>query len=549
MAENKEPLLLKQNYFYYANCPGCEVDKRKAENPNLPWVNFFYIWIITLSSSLPISSIFPFLYYMVRDFNIAKREEDVSFYAGFEGSAFMVGRTMTAMLWGVVADRYGRKPVMILSTFAVVVFNTMFGLSTNYWMALTSRLLLGAFCGTLGPMRAYATEVSRREHQSLGVAMLSTAWGVGLVVGPALGGYLAQPADKFPSVFSQESIFGRFPYLLVSLVISTFSFGVFILCFWLPETLHTHSVDGKDQHLDIEDTDSEKLQSSEDETEYSWISLLRNWPLMSTIIVYCVFQLHDMAYVEIFSLWTVSPRSVGGLSLSTEDVGQALAVAGIGVLICQLLFYPMLERRFGAVTVSRVGAVLSIALLSAFPFFGKLRGTRLTLVVDIASALKNVLSITITTGLFLLQNRAVNQHQRGAANGISLGIMSFFKALGPAAAGTLLGSMYLTVHTHTHTHTHGYVARLHSLCADPATARPSSFKVFYADPIMACPIYEVGWVKLLFKRAGLSWAQTRKTASFLPGAHMIFFLLNVVEFAGFVMTFKPFLAKPAQDYC
>ncbi|CAO2831397.1 unnamed protein product [Amaranthus hypochondriacus] len=486
MAENKESLLSKQNVYYYENCPGCKVEKRKAENPNLPWLHFFYIWIITLSSSLPISSIFPFLYYMVRGFGIAKREEDVSFYAGFEGSAFMVGRTLTAIIWGMVADRYGRKPVMILSTLSVVIFNTMFGLSTNYWMALVSRFLLGAFCGTLGPMRAYATEVSRREHQALGVAMMTSSWGIGLVIGPALGGYLAQPADKFPSVFSQDSIFGRFPYFLVSLVLSIFSFGVFILCFWLPETLHRHDGDGKIQvqHHDIEDADNEKLLNAEGDASHSWFNLLRNWPLMSTIIVYCVFQLHDMAYIEIFSLWTVSPRTVGGLSLATEDVGQALAVAGIGLLFCQLFLYPVLERKLGPITVSRVGAVLSIALLASYPFFVNLKGTTLSIVVDLASAAKNVLSVSITTGLFLLQNRAVNQHQRGAANGLSLGIMSFCKAIGPALAGTLL-----------------------------------------------------------------SWAQTRQTATFLPGTHMVFFLLNIVEFVGFLMTFKPFLAKPAHEFC
>ncbi|XP_074276154.1 protein ZINC INDUCED FACILITATOR-LIKE 1-like isoform X2 [Silene latifolia] len=418
---------------------------------------------------------------MVRDFHIAEHEEDVSFYAGFEGSAFMVGRFLTALLWGMVADCYGRKTVMILSTMAVVIFNTLFGLSTSYWMALTMRFLLGAFCGVLGPMRAYATEVSRREHQALGVAMLSSAWGIGLVIGPALGGYLAQPAEKFPHIFSQESIFGRFPYFLVSLVISIFALIVFIICFWLPETLHSHDLEDADF---IASDDLEKSQSTEGRASNTWLSLLRNWPLMSVVILYCVFQLHDMAYIEIFSLWAVSPKSFGGLSLATEDVGQALAVAGVGLLLCQLLLYPVLERAFGPITVSRTGAVLSIALLSCYPFIAKLSGRSQTLVIDLVSALKNVLSISITTGLFLLQNRAVSQRQRGAANGLSLCMMSLCKAAGPAAAGSLL-----------------------------------------------------------------SWAQSRQNASFLPGSHMVFFILNVIELIGFLMTFKPFLAEPAQEFC
>ncbi|XP_074276148.1 protein ZINC INDUCED FACILITATOR 1-like isoform X2 [Silene latifolia] len=480
MAENEETLLLKSSQVEYdENCPGCKVDRRKAQNPNIPWLHFSFIWIITLSSSLPISSIFPFLYYMVRDFHIAKREEDISFYAGFEGSAFMVGRFLTALLWGMVADRYGRKTVMILSMIAIVIFNTLFGLSTSYWMALTMRFLLGAFCGVLGPMRAYATEVSRQEHQALGIATLSSAWGIGLVIGPALGGYLAQPADKFPNIFSQESVFGRFPYFLVCLVISIFALIVLIICFWLPETLHSHDVE--DAAL-IDSDDLEKSHSAEGRTSNTWLSLLRNWPLMSVIIIYCVFQLHDMAYIEIFSLWAVSPKAFGGLSLATEDVGQALAVAGVGLLLCQLLLYPVFERAFGPIIVSRTGAALSIALLSCYPFIAKLSGTSLSLVIDLVSALKNAFSISVTAGLFLLQNRAVRQRQRGAANGLALCMMSLCKAVGPAAAGSLL-----------------------------------------------------------------SWGQSRQNASFLPGSHMVFFILNVVELIGFLMTFKPFLAEPNRD--
>lgn len=489
MAEQREALLLK-DYYYYENCPGCKVEKRKAQKSNPPWLHFFFIWVVTLCAALPISSIFPFLYYMIRDFNIAKREEDVSFYAGFEGSAFMVGRTLTAVLWGIVADRYGRKPVIIFSVMAVVILNTLFGLSVNYWMALTTRFLLGALCGILGPIRAYAAEVCRREHQALGMAMISSSWGIGLVIGPAIGGYLAQPAEKFPNIFSQDSIFGRFPYFLACLVISIFSLVVFFICFWLPETLHKHGTHEKikEQTNDVEypvwtSDHAEKAQDSGEGASNTLVVLLRNWPLMSAIIAYCVFQLHDMAYIEIFSLWGVSPKTYGGLGLSTQDIGQALAVAGIGLLVCQLFVYPVLERTFGPITVSRVGAVLSIALLSSYPFIAKLSGWRLTVMVDAASALKNVLSVSITTGLFLLQNRAVSQEHRGAANGLSLCAMSFCKAVGPAAAGSLL-----------------------------------------------------------------SWAEARQNAHFLPGSHMVFFILNLIEFLGFVMLFKPFLAKPAQEF-
>ena len=96
----------------------------------------------------------------------------------------MFGRALTSVLWGVVADRYGRKPVILVGTASVlvtfiqlqisiriflqlsytyflieiliirfrVIFNTLFGLSLNYWMAISSRFLLGSMSTLLGPI-------------------------------------------------------------------------------------------------------------------------------------------------------------------------------------------------------------------------------------------------------------------------------------------------------------------------------------------------------------------------------------------------------------
>ncbi|KAF5177895.1 Zinc induced facilitator-like [Thalictrum thalictroides] len=87
----------------------------------------------------------------------------------------MFGRALTSIFWGVIADRYGRKPVILICTVSVVLFNTLFGLSTSFWMAVVIRFLLGCMNGLLGPMQAYASEVSREEHQALALSLLSTA--------------------------------------------------------------------------------------------------------------------------------------------------------------------------------------------------------------------------------------------------------------------------------------------------------------------------------------------------------------------------------------
>ncbi|KAI0498227.1 hypothetical protein KFK09_021468 [Dendrobium nobile] len=474
--------LLKR--VYYENCPGCKQDLRNEAHPGIPYKEFVYIWIVTLCSALPICSLYPFLYFMVRDLQIAKRAEDIGFYAGFVGAAFMFGRTLTSVFWGVVADRYGRKPVIITSILAVIIFNALFGLSRTFWMAITTRVLLGLFSGLLGPIKAYASEVCRKEHQALGLSLVSTSRGIGLIVGPAIGGLLAQPAEKYPNIFSEESLFGRFPYFLPCLCISVIAVLAFVACFWLPETLHFHG------ELKLDDGAVDNLESFENFSvignsgktdgwpSVSKKSLLKNWPLISAIIVYCIFSFNDTAYSEIFSLWAESSVKYGGLSFSSQDVGAVLAITGFGLLVFQLFVYPYLDKALGPVTSSRTAAIMSIPVLACYSFMSNFSGFVLMLILTCASLMKNILSITIITGLNILQNNAVAQNQRALANGIAVTAMSIFKAVAPAVGGTML-----------------------------------------------------------------SWAQKRK-ASFLPGVKMVFFLLNVGCLLGFLLTFKPFLALP-----
>ncbi|XP_060218278.1 protein ZINC INDUCED FACILITATOR-LIKE 1-like isoform X2 [Lycium barbarum] len=372
---------------------------------------------------------------MIRDFHIAKREEDIGSYAGYVGSAFMLGRALTSVFWGTVADKYGRKPVIILGNFVVVVFNTLFGLSINFWMAVITRFLLGSLNGVLGPIKAYAGEIFREEHQALGMSTITTAWGIGLIIGPALGGFLAQPAEKYPTVFSKDSIFGRFPYFLPCLCISLFSLVVAIGSFWLPETLHNHDSEmpPQDSYNALE-AESDTKEGSESPSKEN---LFKNWPLMSSIIIYSIIALHAMAYSEIFSLWAVSPRKFGGLSYSTADVGEVLSISGFGLLVFQLTLYPWIAKYIGPILIARVAGVLSILLLTSYPYIAMLSGITLSVVMNFASMMKNALCISIITGMSILQNNAVDQRQRGAANGIAMTGMSFFKALGPAGGGAL----------------------------------------------------------------------------------------------------------------
>uniref|UniRef100_A0A453J3M0 Uncharacterized protein n=1 Tax=Aegilops tauschii subsp. strangulata TaxID=200361 RepID=A0A453J3M0_AEGTS len=136
-------------------------------------------------------------------------------------------------------------------------------------------------------------------------------------------------------------------------------------------------------------------------------SLYKNWPLMSSIIAYCVFTLHDTAYSEIFSLWAVSDKKYGGLSFSSKDVGQVLAASGAGLLLYQIFVYRHVHKYLGSIISSRIAAVLSIPLLATYPFMTHLSGTKLGLAIYCAAVMKGAFATTILTGTCILQNSAV----------------------------------------------------------------------------------------------------------------------------------------------
>lgn len=478
------PLLEKKETVYREGCPGCAVERRKTLNPGVPYKEFFHIWIIILVSCLPVSSLFPFLYFMIRDLHIAKTVEDIGFYAGFVGASYMLGRALTSTAWGMVADRIGRKPVIVLGIFSVLLFNALFGLSVHYWMAISTRFLLGSLNGVVGPIRAYAIEVCRPEHHAIALSLVSTAWAIGLIVGPTIGGYLAQPAEKYPKLFPIDSLFGRFPYFLPCLCISVFCFPVLISCIWLPETLHNHNTDKKEDQAS--ESLTAKFSDSEEIVEHNITSttkntVLKNWPLMSSIILFCIVSFDDMAYSEIFSLWAESDRKYGGLSFSSEDVGQVLAITGVSILVYQTFIFPRIIRVLGPINTSRVAISLSIVLLFTYAPITHLSRPWSSIAVNIASTLKNNFLITIVTSSFILQNNSVTQDQRATANGLATTLMSFCKTFAPAGAGIVF-----------------------------------------------------------------SWAQKRQHVFFFPGDQMLFFLLAIVELVGLVWTFKPFLVVPNQ---
>ncbi|CCF36594.1 major facilitator superfamily transporter [Colletotrichum higginsianum] len=202
--------------------------------------------ICRFSEPIAFNSILAYTYTMVLDLGMG--EADAAFYAGLLISAYAVAEAITSMAWGALSDRIGRKPVVLFGLVGVAISSLIFGLAKTYWVALLARFVGGALNGNVSVMQTMVAEmVKNPDHEPKAYAVQPFVWTLGGILGSAMGGFLAQPAVQYPSLFSQDGIFGRYPYLLPNLVsVIAISLAVIQGIFFLEETKEDFGDD--DQH-------------------------------------------------------------------------------------------------------------------------------------------------------------------------------------------------------------------------------------------------------------------------------------------------------------
>lgn len=121
--------------------------------------------ICRFSEPIAFNSILAYTYAMVKDLHDGD-ETDASFYAGLLVSAYAVAEAITAMGWGALSDRYGRKPVVLIGLGGVAISSLIFGLAKKYWVALLARFVGGALNGNVAVMQTMVAEmVKKPEHE------------------------------------------------------------------------------------------------------------------------------------------------------------------------------------------------------------------------------------------------------------------------------------------------------------------------------------------------------------------------------------------------
>lgn len=149
----------------------------------------------------------------------------------FRGGLIALGYSLTAYFaapfWGSLSDRYGRRPVIFISTAGMLAATAVWMVFPGIGVLFFSRLAAGCFSGSLGVVTAAIADISTEEEKAARMGYFGAALGAGMLLGPVMGGALSLMASPFGHKFAHLAFVSCLLFFL-ELVLNRF---------WMPETL------------------------------------------------------------------------------------------------------------------------------------------------------------------------------------------------------------------------------------------------------------------------------------------------------------------------
>ncbi|KAL1960813.1 hypothetical protein VTO42DRAFT_5796 [Malbranchea cinnamomea] len=479
--------------------------KRQAETDDgekqFPTRQLFVLGLCRICEPIAFMSIFPYVYFMVASFHVTDDDHQIALWAGAVTSSFTFAEFCAGVFWGRMSDRFGRKPVLMMGLAGTAISMIVFGFSSSLPMAMLARAVGGLLNGNIGVLQTTVAElVTNKKHQPRAYSIMPFVWCLGSILGPAMGGALAQPCDNYPSLFPRGTIFDRYPFLLPNIVcVVILLFGITIGILFLEEThadkkMHrdrgrelgrwllahvffrtssatksnrkrldhvgdtTPFLDEQDPPPGYESTQSSPVLKS---VSAPMVPMRENLPksqkafsqiftpnVIFIIVGYGILAYHSVSFDQLMPIFLSTPISdekpslpfkfVGGLGLPTKTIGLMMAVQGVYSMVAQLWLFPFVVRRFG--TLRAYSFVLSVwPLLYLFvPFLILLPSVLQSAAVYASLICKiTVHVIAFPASAMLLANAAPSTTVLGSINGVAASTASLSRAFGPTITGFL----------------------------------------------------------------------------------------------------------------
>ncbi|KAI5475997.1 MFS multidrug transporter [Pseudohyphozyma bogoriensis] len=411
--------------------------------------------------------IFPFVIAMVQDSGVTDDPRKVGYYAGLIESVFAFCGFLTILQWGRLSDRIGRKPVLMIGLSGVAASTLAFGFSKSFAAILTARIIGGLLNGNVAVIKSMMGEITDETNQAQAFAVLPLAWSLGSIFGPILGGFASHPAETFPKIFGSFQLFKTYPYALPCLIGACFPVvGVVLGALFLKETLtketnddvssaaHAAFVAKTSTTVPAPSSSGTSTPASVEEGS----SILREKPpplsalctprIASVLLVYAFLALQTVSMDAILVLVASTRVSLGGLGLTTAQLGTALSGAGVATVFCQFLLFPALQRRFGTTKYYRILMGMYPFIFCLFPLMsyyaredaGLPKGEdkrRVWATLWAFIVLKSFANQAYGTNMLTVTTAAPSRRLLGAMNGVAQMSSSLMRSIGPIGASSL----------------------------------------------------------------------------------------------------------------
>jgi DHA1 family tetracycline resistance protein-like MFS transporter len=356
-----------------------------------------FILITVLIDVMGIGLLLPVIPALVGEFTTSRDAQ--TYWYGALMVTFGLAQFLCSPLLGAVSDRYGRRPVLLAS---IAGLGTMFFLSaivTSLPALLATRVLGGALAANFSVANAYVADITAPEHRAKSFGRIGAAFGIGFIVGPAVGGTLGSIDVRLPF------------YAAAALSLVNAAYGLFVL----PESLP------RDRRKAIAWSKANPLSSL--------AGLAR---LKSVGVLVVVIGLVTLAQFILHGTWVLYTGFRFGWG--PQENGMSLFVVGLASAVMQGLLLGWLLKRIGERRLVVAGMVSG---LCAYALYGlAAHGWMMYAIIG-----ANLLAFAVGPGLNAIVSKAADPREQGLAMGSLSSLGSLMAVLAPLMGAPLLAEV------------------------------------------------------------------------------------------------------------